>query len=155
MANGHRIRIDMRLYLKFYKCDKIVNDYPYLKKIKLYHNTRFRKTLGMAYLNSYAIDLSTRVIEESFDNVRETLIHELCHIIAAKSFNAGGHDRIFKDLHRKYLNLEGNPTFHCGILTTQWVKEDGRWVVRPCDHGKWIRASNRIDDLIKKKSSRM
>ena len=152
MATGHLIRLDMRMYLKFYECDEIVNDYPYLKKIRLYHNTRLKSSLGVAYLGNYSIALSTRILAETFHNIRETLIHELCHIVAYKSFNAGGHDKIFKNLHRKYLKLDGNPTFHIGRLTTEWVKVNGKWIVQKKDDDKWLRAEQRINEMLKKMS---
>lgn len=150
MCKKHFIKLDMRKFLKNYACDEIVSDYPYLKKIKLYHNPRIRSAFGVAHLNRYSISLSSQTLAETYDNIRETLIHELCHIVAFKSFNDAGHGKMFKSLHRKYLGLEGNPTFHNGILTTDWVKVNGKWIVQRNDNEKWIKANQRLDDMMKK-----
>ena len=145
----HQQLLDMQSFIEKYNCQAIVNDYPFLKKTKLFHNTRYRRVLGSAWFKKNMIELSTQILYEIDKNIRETLIHEMCHLVAYRKAKDVGHGLVFKQLMAKYCYPVKN-RFHQGILTTEIKKVDGKIIIEYKENRKWIEANIRIDAMLEK-----
>lgn len=78
-------------------------------------NARLTATAGRAWIERNHIDLSCYLLHNNPEHfVKDTIPHELNHIIAAYLYNSKGHDKAWY-----YVNQElGTQTSRCHNLTT-------------------------------------
>ena len=82
-------------------------------------NARLTATAGRAFSAENMIDLSCYLMTRNYEHFhKDTIPHELCHIIADK-LGSKGHDKIWYDV-VKYLKVE---TSRCHNMITKYKAE--------------------------------
>lgn len=125
------MREDTKAMLIKYNCLHMADGKAWAADLVIKTNNRLRRTLGRACYGRKTIELSGRVQMESFDHVRETLVHELCHFIAWFEHKERGHGETFKRLMRTHWNVAHKGRFHSQPLTTEYryVAEYGKRIL--------------------------
>jgi SprT protein len=57
---------------------------------KIEYNSRMRSTLGRAYYSLFKIELNQRALDKNRDAVRQTVAHELAHLISYEIYGLHG-----------------------------------------------------------------
>lgn len=64
----------------------------YAKSVNIVWNKRMRSTAGRAFLNQAKVELNPKLLElgaEALSHVRQTLLHELAHLLAHQRYGRG------------------------------------------------------------------
>jgi predicted SprT family Zn-dependent metalloprotease len=77
-------------------------------------NTRLTSTAGRAFNCGTKIDLSAKLMAENYEYfAKDTIPHEIAHIVACKIFKSKGHDRAWYDT----CAIMGFETTRCHSMT--------------------------------------
>lgn len=112
--------LNLQEYCKKHGCLHLIEGKQWARGLKLVLNTRLRRALGRACYGRKTIELSGRILMESDEHIRETLVHELCHFIAFHEHKELGHGPAFQMLMRKHYNPNHKGRFHTQELTTEY-----------------------------------
>jgi predicted SprT family Zn-dependent metalloprotease len=85
------------------------------RRVRIIYNPRMRTTIGQARLNEGVVELNTRLLIEHPEELIETLIHELAHVVVYWRYGqVRPHGREFLTLMRA-VDLSGKATHELDV----------------------------------------
>lgn len=92
--------------IAMYKLKPILMEDGFYNKVKsftTFRTTRYKYTLGAAYFQTNEIGLNSHLfLVDNRDQLRDTFIHELCHLMSYTFFGDHAHGDVWKKMCKRY-----------------------------------------------------
>jgi len=114
--------LDLNEWLDRFNVRHLVEGKSWARHLRLVHNKRLSHALGRACYGSRLIEISSRLLIESYEVQRECFIHEICHFISYFEYGQAGHGAAFHALMEEHYSPEHHRLRYCqSKLTTKKI----------------------------------
>jgi len=111
----------------------ILAKYPeFNDKFRIEYSNRLRTSGGVAYKNAFKIKLNTRLLSENLCDVKQTIVHEIAHLVEFHLGLRGGHGKDWQ----RIMSWLGYPAKTYHTMDTKKFKAKRKRFLFTCDCGE-------------------